>query len=140
MDNYEAVYSLYKDKAINVLKAANNFFIFLIITTLSVFVPLAYTQSDISHDFLSIIEEYGFVLSWFFVPVFIFMFAKYREYKYKYSVSLIKSIVDENFIDSDNDKEKVSYEEVCKYIENITLFEYKYIMNILIKIYPPKKV
>lgn len=49
---------------------------------------------------------------------------------------MIKSIVDEYFIDSNDDEENVSYDEVCTKIENITLFEYTYIMNILIKIYP----
>ena len=92
MDDFDASYHLYRDKALDVIRAADNFFLFFIITFLSVFLPLSITLANDYHEFETVLIYFVISVPIVFIPVLLFMISKYREYKYEYTISLIKSI------------------------------------------------
>ena len=134
MDDFEAVYNLYKDKAQDVIRGTVNFIIFFIITFLSVFIPLAYTVSDSTKTFI----YFTILIPMVFFPISFFMHAKYREYKYNYKTALIKSIVRNDFSTPIGNPSIKSYREVSERITHITNINSNEVMTLLFHIYPPE--
>lgn len=139
MDDLAALYQLYRDRALDVRKVVDNFFIYFFITIMSIFVPITYTITDNFKDTKTIFIYFIIIIPIVFIPIYIFMIGKYREYKYKYATYLIKSIVNNNFSTSDDNPNFPSYHDVCKKIVHITDFDYNYAMTLLIEIYPPSE-
>lgn len=138
MDDLEALYYINRDKAISALTAADNLLIFLMVSFISVFIPLAYTVTSNSQDMTTIFMNFVMGIPVVIIPLLVFFLAKYREYRYQYTIYLIKSIVWNNFHPlPDSQSLKPTYDEVCRRIVNITDFKYNEVMTLLLKIYPP---
>jgi hypothetical protein len=138
MDDFEAVYTLYKDKALNITNTAGNFLTFFTITFLSVFIPLAYTLAgNSSQDMIALFKKFVVFIPMIFLPISVYLVAKYREYKYKYTTTLIKSIVNNDFTSSSSTP-NFSYKEVCNKVIYKTGLEYNEVMALLIDVYPPE--
>ena len=92
---YESVASMNLEKANGVLTAANNLLILFITSILSVFIPLGFTVAKNITEISLILMAIVFFAPIVIIPLFIFYFGKYREYRYKFKVNTTKSIIQE---------------------------------------------
>lgn len=136
MDDFEPLCYFNKDKAVNVLAVANELLIFLIISFMSVFVPLAYSLAGSSTDMITMFKYFVIGVPIVILPIVTFLIAKYREYKYLYDKSLIKSIV-RNILQSPETPSEVDYNFICTKIVYITGYEYNKTMTLLFEIMLP---
>jgi len=138
MDNQEAVYKLYRDKALDIIKAADSYMVFFIVSFVSVFIPLAYSSSKNSSEMMEMLTSFIIFIPLLSIPPCIFLIAKYKEYKFHYSNILIKSIIDKNLSTSEANPNYPDYDTICKSIVYSTNFKYKYVMTLLLNIFEPE--
>jgi len=135
MDDLEAIYNLNRDKALGVLTAADNLLVFFMVSFISVFIPLAFTVTDTSHETIAILMNFVLCIPVVIIPISIFFAIRYREYEDQYKIALIKSIVQKISTQLSNKTQAITYDEICHEIVNKTEFTYDETMTLLIKLY-----
>ncbi len=135
MDVVEASFDLYKDKAVSTINAINNLYTFVFVSVATVFFPIVYTLPQKVAVMEQIFVTFFAALFFVFYLIYAYLTAKYREYKNKYSIILVKCVVGQYY----KELQEPTYKKMCSKIAELTQLNEKEVMNILIKEYPPKE-
>ena len=132
MDEEELLFILNKDKAVGVLTAANGLIVFLLITLITVFIPLAYSVSSKTADIIAMFSIFVIIAAPILVVLLIFYIVKYQEYKQKCNFILVKSL--RNKILSRHPRTHRRLIDIAREIEEITDIPLDDIRIILVRI------
>lgn len=135
----EILFTLYQNKAENVLRQRNTFLTAYLTTLIAVFIPvllaLGYPELDQLMQLLKNSLTVIFLFSVIVTPVLLSLFwnAKYGEYKHNYMKILIRDIMDNEILISPETPD--DYNGAGSFLKERTLFEKEEIMPILKELY-----
>lgn len=133
MERYNHIAEMYKTKASLALQFEDNLIVWSIVgIILPFFINFNNILAGVKHPTLPLIFAI-FALITLPIVLIIFSFLKYKEYNHMWRECIIKALLIDFYSTKNKSKKSHTFDEIARYIENITGFKYNEIMAILIR-------